>query len=81
MESCRPTKETLSSCGFRPSMAADEWCHMKNIHLYYFRDAHALEVYNGPIHPRYNLTSQNDDAFQVEVQVLASAPAYNEARR
>lgn len=53
---------------------------MKNIHLHYFGDAHALEVYNGPVHPRYKLTSQSDEAFRAEVQVLASAPAYDEAR-
>ena len=81
MESYRPTTETLAACGFRRSPAAGEWCHMKNVHLHYFEDAHALEIYNGPIHPRYNLTSQSDEVFQAEVQVLASVPAYDEAHR
>lgn len=74
MQDYRPSIEQLAVCGFRRSSAAGQWCHMKNIHLHYFEDEHALEVYNGPVHPRYNLTSQNDEAFQAEVQVLASAP-------
>jgi hypothetical protein len=75
MADYRPSNELLAACGFRPSPAAHQWCHMKNIHLHYFEDAHALEVYNGPAHPRYNLTSQSDEAFRAEVHVLASAPA------
>lgn len=46
---------------------------MKSAHLHYFIDAHALEVYNGPIHPRYNLTSEDDKTFQAEVQLLLAA--------
>lgn len=74
MESYRPTKEMLAACGFHPLPTAGKWCHTQNIHLHYFEDAHALEVYNGPVHPRYNLTSQGDEAFRAEVQALASTP-------
>jgi hypothetical protein len=81
MESYRPTKETLTTCGFRPSPGIGEWCHMKSIHMHYFELDHALEVYNGEEHPRHNLASQDDEAFRAEVRVLASAPPYNEARR
>ena len=74
MPSYRPSNDTLTACGFRRSPAAGEWCHLKNIHLHYFEEEHVLEVYNGPVHLRYNLTSQSDEAFRAEVKVLASAP-------
>jgi hypothetical protein len=42
--------------------------------MHYFELDHAIEVYNGPVHPRFQLTSKDDDSFRAEVQVLASAP-------
>jgi len=75
MQTYRPSKEVLAACGFRPSSALNQWCHMKPIHMHYFELDHAIELYNGLPHPFIHLTSQDDGTFRAEVQTLAATPA------
>jgi hypothetical protein len=72
MNPYRPSKETLVTCGFRPSSAPNQWCHREPIHMHYLELDHAIEVYNGLPHPLHLLTSRSDESFRAEVQVLAS---------
>lgn len=71
MKNYRPSKEVLTACGFRPSTAPNQWCHMQGVHMHYIDSDHALEIYNGLPHPFFCLNSQNDEAFRAEIQALA----------
>lgn len=72
MNDYRPSKEVLRACNFTPAASPNEWCHMVHIHMHYFEVDHAVEVYNGEVHPHIHLASRDDADFRAEIEELLS---------